>query len=65
MRLEQHDAPTGRWCVGVRVSVRPPSVLSLIKVASALLSASEKIETVSVVSEPSAVAATISSPGVS
>eukprot|EP00900_Chrysochromulina_parva_P024663 jgi/Chrpa1/6830/Chrysochromulina_OHIO_Genome00010681-RA len=63
LRSAQHAAPTGTWCVGVSVRLRPDAVVSTTKVVlGTSASASERSETVSVVRVPSAVAATMASP---
>mmetsp|Transcript_17417 Transcript_17417/g.44621 ORF Transcript_17417/g.44621 Transcript_17417/m.44621 type:complete len:212 (-) Transcript_17417:457-1092(-) len=63
LSVEQHAAPTGRWCSPVRVSVLVALVVSTTKaLAGTSRMASERSEMLSVVSAPSAVAATILSP---
>mmetsp|Transcript_3008 Transcript_3008/g.6455 ORF Transcript_3008/g.6455 Transcript_3008/m.6455 type:complete len:240 (-) Transcript_3008:15-734(-) len=62
LRMAQQTLPTERWCVGVSASDALPSVVSRTKLPTVVWSASEKRDTMSVVSPPAAVATMISSP---
>ena len=63
LSVEQHLAPTARWCSEVRFSLAFASVTSETKAYGVAASAIERIETSSLLTEPSVERASTESPG--